>query len=264
MLNKALIFLIIFIFISINSFAAAAPPDKKEELTAYIKNLVSIITEADFIIRDVEFNNLPLKEGAKRLKGAIEKIKPLKYPVSLGTLHKKVLLSFKKIRKGFLLFTPERREEPIKLVKGGVALLKSAASEIKYIIEKEGLKKKPGDVKGPSKPQITVPVTALITEPADVPDSGNIIGEVLATGFSEGKNWIDIKDPSFKQAVKITLDPEKTLAVKESKKIESKGINKGDTVSIAYSKEDGRLTAHFISVITGKDLLAIQETLPQE
>jgi len=50
-----------------------------------------------------------------------------------------VLLSFKKMRMGLLLFSPEKKYIAVRLIKGGTRLLKYAAMDIVDIAKKHGI-----------------------------------------------------------------------------------------------------------------------------
>ncbi|MFH1782510.1 MAG: hypothetical protein ABH848_02715 [Candidatus Omnitrophota bacterium] len=140
LVNKALIVFLLLFFLPINVFSAETI--EKDPSIIYIKDIASIITEVDILIRDIQFNSIPTSEGAKRLGGHIKKLDSLSCPKDLEELHNKVRLSFKKIRLGFLLLSKDRREVSVRLVKNGAVLLKSAALEIKRRAKEKGMIKK--------------------------------------------------------------------------------------------------------------------------
>jgi hypothetical protein len=128
------------LFFSFTRFSEAT--EKDEAIAAYIKDISSIMTDVDITMRGIGMNTFPLREGVRRLDGYIFRLEFSEYPEDLSKQRKMVLLSFKKIRKGLLLMSSERRDVSIGLIKSGTRLLKSAATDIVDIAKKQGLVKK--------------------------------------------------------------------------------------------------------------------------
>lgn len=125
-------------FLSVNFCNAG---DSKEDLAVYLKDIASIVTSVDITIRGVGFNTLPMQEGVKRLNIAIGQMSLIKCPSSMSKQYKAILLAFKKIRAGLLLFSLEKKDIAVGLIKNGTRLLKYAAKDILAIAEREGIRK---------------------------------------------------------------------------------------------------------------------------
>ncbi|MFH1782509.1 MAG: hypothetical protein ABH848_02710 [Candidatus Omnitrophota bacterium] len=105
---------------------------------------------------------------------------------------------------------------------------------------------------------ITVPLSKVSEEISEVMDSGNLLGKVLDMG-SEGEDyWVEVRDDGIGKEVKVIIDTDSTIIAKENKIIGFKALKVSDTVSIVYVKEDEIVKAHFISIITGKNLKVIE------
>ncbi len=115
---------------------AAEPQD---DITIYIKDVSSIMTKVDAAIRNIQLNFLPMDEGVRRMDTYIGELASMQYPEDLSRLQKMILLSSKKIRMGLLLFSVERKEISVGLIKNGARLLKYAANDILEIAEREGI-----------------------------------------------------------------------------------------------------------------------------
>lgn len=113
--------------------------EESTETESYLKDISSMMTDIDITIRAIGMNTLPFKEGIKRLNTCIFRLETGQYPESLSKQHKTVLLSFKKFRMGLLLFSPERKDQAVGLIKSGTRLLKDAASDIVDIAKREGI-----------------------------------------------------------------------------------------------------------------------------
>lgn len=111
----------------------------KEEAASYIKDVSSMMTDIDITIRNISMNTLSFNEGIKRLGGHIFHLGSIRYPGDLSRQHKAVLLSFKKLRMGLLLFSPETKDLSMRLIKSGRRLLKSAAMDILDIAKRQGI-----------------------------------------------------------------------------------------------------------------------------
>ncbi len=145
MINRTAYFIAVFsaiiFFISIDSCKAEG---SKEELAAYLKDTSSIISNADITIRGIGFNTIPMSEGVKRLNTYIGRMEMIKYPETMSNQRTVILLAFKKLRMGLLLFSPARKDTAVRLIKDGSRLLRYAAKDIVAVAEKEGIKK-PGE-----------------------------------------------------------------------------------------------------------------------
>lgn len=141
-MNKVIYFIAVFglaiFFISVNFCQAS---DSKEDIVTYIKEVSSIVTNVDIAIRGVGFNTLPMQEGVKRLNIAIGQMSLIKCPPGMSKQYKTILLAFKKIRAGLLLFSLEKKNIAVGLIKNGTRLLKYAAKDILAIAEREGIRK---------------------------------------------------------------------------------------------------------------------------
>lgn len=130
----------VIIIFTFTGFLQAA--ENKDEVVNYIKDVSSIMTEVDIMTRNIGLNYLPIQEGARRMDSYIEQTRNLQYPAEFSRLHKMILLSFKKMRMGLLLFSPERRDFSVRLIRSGTRLLKYAAEDIIDIAKEEGLIKR--------------------------------------------------------------------------------------------------------------------------
>jgi len=135
-------YLIAFLAIFFISSRYSEASEDRDELTAYIKDVSSIMTNADITIRNIGLNYLPMEEGVRRMNTYIAQFGAVQYPEDLSRLHKMILLSFKKLRLGLLLFSVERKDTSIGLIKGGTRLLRHAAKDILVIAKREGIIKK--------------------------------------------------------------------------------------------------------------------------
>jgi hypothetical protein len=141
-MNRIIYFIAVFgaaIFLISVNFCQAG--DSKEDVVSYIKEVSSIITNVDITIRGIGFNTLPMQEGVKRLNSSIGQLSFMECPPSMSKQHKTVLLAFKKIRAGLLLFSLEKKDTAVGLIKNGIRLLKYAAKDILAIAEREGIRK---------------------------------------------------------------------------------------------------------------------------
>ncbi len=141
-MNRIRYFIAVFgaaiFFISVNFCQAG---DSKEDVVSYIKEVSSIVTNVDITIRGIGFNTLPMQEGVKRLNIAIGQMSFMACPPSMSKQYKTILLAFKKIRAGLLLFSLEKKDIAVGLIKNGTRLLKYAAKDILSIAEREGIRK---------------------------------------------------------------------------------------------------------------------------
>ena len=140
--HKGKYFIVIFcaaaFFISIDLCEGAGD---KEEVKNYLKDVSPILTNVDITIRNVGFNALSMKEGAKRMSEYIDQMGLMQCPASMSKQYKMMLLSFKKMRAGLLLFSIERKDIAVGLIRNGAQMLKYAAKDIVAIAEKEGIRK---------------------------------------------------------------------------------------------------------------------------
>lgn len=139
---KFVYYLIAFLVIFFISSRYSEASGDRDELTAYIKDVSSIMTNADITIRNIGLNYLSMEEGARRMNAYIAQLGAAQCPEDLSRLHKMILLSFKKLRMGLLLFSIERKDASIRLIKGGTGLLRRAAKDILAIVKREGIIKK--------------------------------------------------------------------------------------------------------------------------
>ncbi len=151
-INIGFIAAVILIF---SVFVRAEENKNEDEVVVYLKEISSIITNVDITVRNVGMNYLPMQEAVKRMDTYVAQLESTKYPEVLAIKHKMIVLSFKKIRMGLLLFSPENKELSIKVIKSGTNILKYVAKEIVKIADEKGLlvkKEKEQDVeKGESK-----------------------------------------------------------------------------------------------------------------
>jgi hypothetical protein len=112
---------------------------EENDLAYYINEISRIMTDTDILIRNIGLNILPVNEGVKRLGTAIARIELLRCPEVLAKDHKMILLSFKKMRAGLLLLSPEKKDPAVKLIKNGTRLLRHAATDIVAVAKKEGI-----------------------------------------------------------------------------------------------------------------------------
>ena len=132
------IFCAALFFISINLCEGAGD---KEEIVKYIKEVAPILTNVDITIRNIGLNALSMKEGAKRMSEYINQMGLMQCPASMSKQYKMMLLSFKKMRAGLLLFSVERKDIAVGLIRNGAQMLKYTAKDIVAIAEREGIRK---------------------------------------------------------------------------------------------------------------------------
>jgi hypothetical protein len=116
-----------------------AAESKEEDIVTYIKDVSSMMTNVDIVIRNIGLNYLPMNEGVRRMDIYITQLGFMQYPEDLSRLHKMILFSFKKLRMGLLLFSVERKEISVGLIKSGTRLLKYAANNMLEIAKSEGI-----------------------------------------------------------------------------------------------------------------------------
>ncbi|MFH1478669.1 MAG: hypothetical protein ABIG92_02710 [Candidatus Omnitrophota bacterium] len=131
---KSIVYILLVVILS------ASPLNAEEDKEiSYLKEIVSIITEADVTVRSISFDHILIKDGVKKLEGYVERLDSLECPPSFSRQYKMTSLSLKKMRMAFLFFSVERREYCRMLVKNGAMLLKEAAMDIKNIAKEKGL-----------------------------------------------------------------------------------------------------------------------------
>jgi|GEM_PF-5222555 len=141
---------LIALFLSIAGSEATEKTDNSKdglrgadnEIVNYIKSLVPILTNVDITIRNIGMNLLPIKDGIAKMDDYIKQATSLKSPAILSRDHKMLILSFRKMRMGLLLFSPEKKEPGVSLIRNGAIILKHVANDIVAIGEKEGIIKK--------------------------------------------------------------------------------------------------------------------------
>ena len=136
----AIILFFTFIFLGFTQLAKAT--DQKDSMKSYIKDISSAMTDVDITMRSIGFGTFPIKEGIKRLNSYIAQLGFMPYPKRLSKQRKMVLLSFRKLRMGLLLFSAERKKLSLGLIKEGTQLLKYAAKDIISIAKEEGIIKR--------------------------------------------------------------------------------------------------------------------------
>lgn len=114
---------------------------EKADMIAYLKNVSSTMTEVDIMLRNAGLKYITTQEAAKRMDAYISKMKTMQCVDDMARLHTMILLSFKKIRTGLLLFSPERKEQAVKLMRNGAGILKSAAKDMLELAKAQGLVK---------------------------------------------------------------------------------------------------------------------------
>jgi len=124
--------------LTLSVFSKAQEP--QEDIEAYLRNISSIITDVNITVTNIGLNIFPIKEGIKRLNNYIGQLEfIIDCPEDTSTQHKMILLSFKKLRMGLLLLSPETKDTSIRLLKSGTRLLKYAASDIVKIARECGM-----------------------------------------------------------------------------------------------------------------------------
>ena len=136
--------------LTLSVFSKAAEP--QEDIEAYLRNVSSIITDVSITVTNIGLNTFPIKEGIKRLNNYIGQLEfIIDCPEGMSTQHKMILLSFKKLKMGLSLLSPETKDTSVRLIKSGTCLLKHAAADIIKIArecgmmeEKDEIEKKEG------------------------------------------------------------------------------------------------------------------------
>lgn len=132
------IVLVVGLVLVLSVFSETVEP--QEDIEAYLRNISSIITDVNITITNIGLNTFPIKEGIKRLSNYIGQLEfIIGYPEGMSTQHKMILLSFKKLRMGLLLLSPERKDTSIRLIKSGTRLLKYVATDIVKIARECGM-----------------------------------------------------------------------------------------------------------------------------
>ena len=132
------IVVVVGLVLSLSAFSEAVEP--QEDMEAYLRNISSIITDINITVTNIGLNTFPIKEGIKRLDNYIGQLEfIIDCPEGASTQHKMILLSFKKLRMGLLLLSPETKDTSIRLIKSGTRLLKYAAADIIKIARECGM-----------------------------------------------------------------------------------------------------------------------------
>ncbi|MEE8317961.1 MAG: hypothetical protein V3S13_03530 [Candidatus Omnitrophota bacterium] len=131
------------ILVGLSPFYFSEAAESQDDIVIYIKDvssiMIKIMTTVNAATRGIQLNFLPMSEGVRRMDTYIERLASMQYPEDLSRLQKMILLSSKKMRMGLLLFSVERKEMSVGLIKNGARLLKYAANDILEITEREGL-----------------------------------------------------------------------------------------------------------------------------
>ncbi|MFH1478670.1 MAG: hypothetical protein ABIG92_02715 [Candidatus Omnitrophota bacterium] len=106
--------------------------------------------------------------------------------------------------------------------------------------------------------EITLPVTEVLTNMTEAPDSGNLLGEVIDVYLDKNDYSIVIKDDNFKDPVKLQGSLNSSLVVREGRTVPFSDIKKGNWLSAVYTKEGEISKVHFISIIPEKSLHTIK------
>ena len=124
--------------LALSAFSEAREP--QEDVEAYLRNVSSIMTDVSITLTNIGLNTFPIKEGIKRLNNYIGQLEfIIDCPEDTSAQHKMILLSFKKLRMGLLLLSPETKDTSIRLIKSGTRLLKYAAADIIKIARECGM-----------------------------------------------------------------------------------------------------------------------------
>ena len=133
--------------LALSAFSEAREP--QEDVEAYLRNVSSIMTDVSITLTNIGLNTFPIKEGIKRLNNYIGQLEfIIDCPEDTSAQHKMILLSFKKLRMGLLLLSPETKDTSIRLIKSGTRLLKYAAMDIIKIARECGMIEKKSEIEG--------------------------------------------------------------------------------------------------------------------
>lgn len=110
-----------------------------EELKEYLTKISPILTSVQLTARQLTQKLLPLEGATKEMEKNITSLSSFTPPVSLARPHKMLILSFKKMRMGFLLLSRGDKVGSARLVKSGRDLLRSAVKYILDVGRKEGI-----------------------------------------------------------------------------------------------------------------------------
>jgi len=180
--------------LSVNLFAF----ESQDELKAYLSDMNKIVIEVEEAMRNLSMKILPAKNASEQISGAIEKFEVLAVPGLFSKDHSDMLSAFRTIRDGLKLFSENEKEESVKLVREGAALLKEAAISIKTKAEKEGLipaRPKTSEAPKPILPSQTPSVIAGTSPtPSPLISSPGIEREFITTGTFQSSSEINLQD----------------------------------------------------------------------
>ncbi len=110
-----------------------------------------------------------------------------------------------------------------------------------------------------------LPTANVPTELPQVPIIGNSIGKVVNTGSEKGDlPWIEVKDETFNETLKIKINPNSTPVIKKSTPVGYRGIKIGDAVNVIFNQQGENIIANFVSILTEEDLKAMEEGLKKD
>ncbi|MBU4312181.1 MAG: hypothetical protein KJ706_05650 [Candidatus Omnitrophica bacterium] len=121
--------------LSVNLFAA----ESQDELKKYLSDMNKIVIEVEEAMRNLSMKILPAKNAVEQISSAIEKFEVIIAPQLFSKDHAHMLSAFKTIRDGLKLFSENEKEESVRLVREGAALLKETAMGLKTKAEQHGL-----------------------------------------------------------------------------------------------------------------------------
>ncbi len=180
--------------LSMHLFAA----ESQDELKNYLSSMSRIVIEVEEAMRNLSMKILPAKNAMEQISGAIEKFELLNAPSLFLTDHNDMLSAFKSIRDGLKLFSENEREESVRLVREGAALLKHAAISIKTNAEKQGLIPVRSKTNRGTRPILPSQTPGIIagTSPTLSPHiaSPEIKSEFMTTGAGRPSAGISLKD----------------------------------------------------------------------
>jgi len=234
-MKKIFFIILISIFIIPATLSAA---ESEKELKTYLTEMNKIVIEVEEAMRNLSMKILPAKNATEQISGAIEKFEVLSAPSLFSADHNSMLSAFKTIRDGLKLFSENEREESIRLVREGAALLKKAAISLKTKAEEQGLipvRPKTGKTSRPILPSQTPTVIAGIS-PTSSPriSSPGIEGEFRIAGAGQSSVEINLED--IRDSAKIATIPRMKVDAGQGMSLPSLLTAAGEIVSIEKSK----------------------------
>ncbi|MDO8603152.1 MAG: hypothetical protein Q7O04_04840 [Candidatus Omnitrophota bacterium] len=136
--TKIALVMLIMVFAS-NGVSYSA--DKNEEMRQYMIKIDPVLTNIQITSRSISQKILSLEAATKHIKEYIVQLRAIEPPAFMAKQHKMILLSFYKMKAGFIILSKGDRPGSMPLVKKGAELLKIAANDIVDFAKKEGLVK---------------------------------------------------------------------------------------------------------------------------